>query len=361
MSGADGEGGGEKSYAPSQKRLEDARKSGDIARSPDLLAGAALAALAGVIMGQGRDMLARAGDAAMAFLAHPDRFGTDPVAILRQLGAMLAPLLPLFLAPAVAALAVLLATRGIVFAPARLEPKFSNISPLAGLSRRFGADGLIDFAKSLAKFLGLGAVLLLFLRARLAGMAELADLGAAQAAGRMMQDLGQLVTLMAALAVGIGVADYALQWFRHNARLRMTRQDLTDEAKENEGDPHARAHRRRRGQEIALNRMLADVARADVVVVNPTHYAVALRWRRGSQQAPVVVAKGVDDVAARIRARAAQHGVPLHSDPPTARALHAAVAIGQPIAPEHYRAVAAAIRFAEAMRRRARTWGGIRK
>ena len=103
-----------------------------------------------------------------------------------------------------------------------------------------------------------------------------------------------------------------------------------------------------------MNRMLADVATADVVVVNPTHYAVARKWHREKRQAPICVAKGVDEIAARIRARAAEHGVPIHSDPPTARALHASVEIGQQIAPEHYRAVAAAIRFAQAMRRRAR-------
>ena len=110
--------------------------------------------------------------------------------------------------------------------------------------------------------------------------------------------------------------------------------------------------RRQRGQEIATNRMLQDVGTADVVVVNPTHYAVALKWNRKARGAPICVAKGVDDVAARIRERAAEAGVPIHSDPPTARAIHANVEIGQQIQPEQYRAVAAAIRFAETMRKR---------
>ena len=115
-----------------------------------------------------------------------------------------------------------------------------------------------------------------------------------------------------------------------------------------------KSQRRQRAQAIAMNRMLADVPKADVIVVNPTHYAVALKWSRKSGRAPVCLAKGVDEAAARIREIAATAGVPIHSDPPTARALHASVETGQEIRPEHYAPVAAAIRFAESMRRRAR-------
>ena len=132
----------------------------------------------------------------------------------------------------------------------------------------------------------------------------------------------------------------------------MSRKEMIDEAKDSEGDPHVKMQRRQRGQEIATNRMLQDVATADVVVLNPTHYAVALKWNRKGRGAPVCVAKGMDEIAARIREKAAEAGVPMHRDPPTARAIHASVEIGQPIRPEHYQAVAAAIRFAEAMRKR---------
>jgi flagellar biosynthetic protein FlhB len=134
----------------------------------------------------------------------------------------------------------------------------------------------------------------------------------------------------------------------------MSRKELMDEYKESEGDPHFKAARRQRAQDIATNRMLADVEGADVVIVNPTHYAVALRWDRGKGGAPVCVAKGVDEIARVIRERAALHGVPVHSDPPAARAIYAAVELGQEIRIEHFRAVAAAIRFADAMRKKAR-------
>ena len=137
--------------------------------------------------------------------------------------------------------------------------------------------------------------------------------------------------------------------FRAPAALK----ELKDEMKDSEGDPQMKATRRQRSQEI-VRLMLADVEKADVVIVNPTHYAVALEWKRGSGRAPVCVAKGVDAVALRIRERAAAHDVPVWPDPPCARALHGTVRIGDEIERDHFAPVAAAIRFAEAMRENAR-------
>ena len=152
----------------------------------------------------------------------------------------------------------------------------------------------------------------------------------------------------------IALADLLWQKYHHLQKLRMSHKEMQDESKESEGDPHMKGKRRQRAQEIATNQMLHDVPRADVIIVNPTHYAVALEWARKPGTAPVVVAKGVDDVARRIREVAAESNVPIHSDPPTARALHATVKIGHEIDPEHYRAIAAAIRFATEMRAKAK-------
>lgn len=134
----------------------------------------------------------------------------------------------------------------------------------------------------------------------------------------------------------------------------MSRKELMDESKETEGDPHIRQQRRQKGYDIATNRMLSEVPNADVVIVNPEHFAVALKWERASGRAPICIAKGQDEVALRIRRAAAETGVPIRRDPPTARAIYASVDIGREIHSEHYRPVAAAIRFAEAMRARAR-------
>jgi len=129
---------------------------------------------------------------------------------------------------------------------------------------------------------------------------------------------------------------------------------MQDEFKDSEGDPHLKAARRQRAVDIAMKQMLAEVPKADVVIVNPTHYAVALKWSRGSGRAPVCVAKGTDEVAARIRTKATEAGVPIWSDPPCARAIHAQVKVGEEIDRSHFAAVAAAIRFAEKMRQKAR-------
>jgi flagellar biosynthetic protein FlhB len=138
-------------------------------------------------------------------------------------------------------------------------------------------------------------------------------------------------------------------------RMMMTRQDLKDDMKQTEGDPQVKQQRRQRAMEIAMNNMMVDAAEAAVIVVNPTHYAIALKWDRESLKAPICVAKGVDEIAARIRQIANENAIPIKSDPPTARALHATVDIGDEIGKEHYQAVAAAIRFAEAIRQKARS------
>jgi len=168
--------------------------------------------------------------------------------------------------------------------------------------------------------------------------------------GRMLVALMGIVLLV---ALALGSIDFLWQRAEHTRKHRMSRKEMMDELKQSEGDPTVKQQRRQRGQEIATNKMLLDVPTADVVIVNPTHYAVALKWDRSQATAPVCVAKGVDEIAARIRVLAAENAVPVHSDPPTARALHAKVALGQEISQDHYRAVAAAIRFAENIRSKA--------
>jgi flagellar biosynthetic protein FlhB len=148
----------------------------------------------------------------------------------------------------------------------------------------------------------------------------------------------------------VGVVDLVWQRLHHLSRNRMSRKELEDEMRESEGDPMLKGQRRQAGIAIAMNQAAAAVPKADVVIVNPTHFAVALAWDRGGGRAPVCVAKGVDEVALRIRTLAAEAGVPVRSDPPTARALHAAVDVGQEVPSAHFRAVAAAIRFADRIR-----------
>ncbi|ABN78083.1 flagellar type III secretion system protein FlhB [Cereibacter sphaeroides] len=347
----------DKPHEPSQRKLEEARRKGEVPRSQDLVTAAAYAGLLAAAMTLGDRVLQRTGEIGSTLLGQADRLSTlfsgqaqAPVGGL--LAAAVSAVLPLFLLPALAAGGALLAQRSLVVAPSKLAPRLERISPLAGLRNRFGRAALVDFLKSFVKLLLVGLLLAFFILRRSDDILGLLWMEPKIALGTMFALLLQFLLLVVILSVAVGLVDYLWQRFEHLRRNRMSRQELVEEAKDAEGDPHVKAQRRRRAVEIATNRMLQDVAKADVVVVNPTHYAVALRWKRGDKRAPVCVAKGVDEVAARIRERAIEAGVPIHRDPPAARALHAMVQIGEEIRPEHYQAVAAAVRFAETIRRK---------
>jgi flagellar biosynthetic protein FlhB len=239
-------------------------------------------------------------------------------------------------------------------------PKLDRISPLSGLKNKLGRKGLFEFAKSFAKLLIISILLGLFLTRQADDILNMIYLTPAMSTALLMDQILSFLTLILFIAAIIGGVDYFWQRAEHLRSNRMSRKEMMDEHKNSEGDPHMKAKRRQRGQEIAMNQMLGDVATADVIIVNPTHFAVALKWDRASGRAPICVAKGVDEIAARIREKAAEAGVPLHSDPPTARVLHASLKIGQEVSPDHYRAVAAAVRFSEKMRQKARDMRGSR-
>ena len=350
----------DKPYEPTPQKLEEARKQGDIVRSPDLntaisylgflAAGALLAPWA--IDGLGRltqVLLGQAHDIAPLVLA--------PGGMALALGIMGQPVLAtaaVVLVPAGLLLAILFAQGALLFTPSKLAPKLSRISPIENAKQKFGAHGLFQFAKSTVKLTLVAVLLALYLIARSERI--LASLYAEP--GQVLLTLGWLtfefLAVTALLAAVIGAVDWMWEWAQHQQKNRMSRQELMDETKSSEGDPYIKSQRRSRGQAIAMNQMLADVPKADVVVVNPTHYAVALRWDRAGKNVPICVAKGVDETARRIRETAAEAGVPVFSDPPTARSLHAMVEIGAPIRPDHFKAVAVAIRFADLMRQKAR-------
>lgn len=347
----------DKQHDPSQRRLDEARKRGELPRSADITAAASYAGLLLAALIGGASMLQQAGQAGMALLDRAEVLaplfmagGKAPLGgVIGGYGLALAPL---FALPMLGVILALIGQRAFVFAPEKLAPKLSRISPRATAGQKFGREGLFDFGKSFVKMIAVGWILALHLSSNAPQIVASLTMSPGQGIGVMLEITVEFLFLVVILSAVTGGLDYLWQSAQHIRRNRMSRQDMMDEMKDSEGDPHIKGQRRQRAQEIALNRMLQDVATADVVIVNPTHYAVALRWKRSDRTAPVCVAKGVDEVAARIREKAALAGVPLHSDPPTARALHAAVEIGAPIRPEHYKPVAAAIRFAEALKKR---------
>ncbi len=352
----------DKDHEASQKKLDDARERGEVARSTDLTMAAGFGGLLLVAMTIGPAAMLRFGDAAKAFLGQIDRVATrmngggtgGPWGVSGWVLAIIVPVLPFFLLPGLAALLAIIAQRALIFSTEKLMPKLSRIDPMANAGQKFGRNGLFEFAKSAVKLVLVGLLLGYFLIAKLPVIVLTLEMDAAPVSAVLLRLFVEFLIFVVVMSAVIGGLDYLWQYFEHLRRNRMSRQDMMDEFKQSEGDPQMKSQRRQRAQAIAMNRMLADVPKADVIVVNPTHYAVALKWNRKSGRAPICLAKGVDEAAARIREIAATAGVPIHSDPATARALHASVEIGQEIRREHYAPVAAAIRFAENMRRRAR-------
>jgi flagellar biosynthesis protein FlhB len=358
MSGG-GEDEADKEHTASQQKLDQARKEGDLPRSVDLQTAAATGGLLLALFSFGAWAVDRAGTAGMVVLDQADRLsslvtGGGSGAIAGLILSFAGPPLALLLVAPVLVIALLLACRGLVFAPAKLAPKLSRISVMAAARQKFGLEGLVEFGKSAVKLGIVSVILYAFLAARFEDILASLYLTPAMSAALMARMMLEFLFIVFLLQLTLGGVDYIWQIHRHGQRHRMSRKEMMDEFKESEGDPHLKSARRQRAQEVATNRMLTDVATSNVVVVNPTHYAVALKWDRTKGGAPICVAKGMDEIAAKIRERAAEHGVPIHSDPPTARAIHATVEIGQEIRVEQYRAVAAAIRFADAMRKRAR-------
>lgn len=349
----------DREHEATPQKLVEARKKGDVPRSPELLVAVGTGGFLLSLFALGAWVVERAGAAGIVLFDHADTLSQMALSggggqLSGFLLAFAGPPLALLLLPPILVLMTVIVTRGFVVAPNRLAPKLSRISLVATAKSKFGVEGLVEFAKSAAK-LGLVSMLLyLFLASRSDEILAAIFLDPKLSTALLVRLMQEFLAVLLLAALVLGGADYLWQLHLFRTRNRMTRKEVMDEYKENEGDPHLKSARRQRAQEVATNRMLADVAKADVVVVNPTHYAVALRWQRTKGQAPVCVAKGVDEIAMRIRERAAEHGVPIHSDPPTARAIHATVEIGQEIRVEQYRAIAAAIRFADAMRKRAR-------
>ena len=349
----------EKEHEPSQKKLDEARQKGEIPRSADLITAASYAGFLLASFAFGEAGLIRAGEAATVLLGQSDKLSTlflsgSGTAIGGVMGAFVLALAAFFLAPFFTALLAVIAQRSMIFTPSKLAPKLNRISPISGFKNKFGRKGLFEFAKSAFKLTLISCLLFGFLRYQTDKILGMMFLSPTHSTAMMMKIILHFIGIITLIVTVIGGIDYFWQHAEHKRQNRMSRKEMMDEHKSSEGDPHMKAKRRQKGQEIANSSMLLDVGKADVVIVNPTHYAVALRWDKASGRAPTCVAKGVDEIAARIRERAAEAGVPLHADPPTARLLYANLEIGQEIHPDHYRVVAAAIRFAEALRNKVR-------
>jgi len=344
---------GERTEAPTPKRLKDARQKGNVAKSDEVvaigvlfLAVAALKMLGPALWSDMQELLSEGlGNPAGQEMTRESAFQLWKDVSGKALMAML-PLLGLLAAGGVL---FNLAQTGLLLSGEGLKPKLSRVNPGAGLKRLFSMEGLARLAKSLFKFGAVSLVVFFTIRGQLAELASLSQLTVAGGAMRMV-DLGFDIAFKAVgLLFVMAAADYAWQRRRFLKQLMMTKEELKQEMKENDGDPQIRAAIRRRRQQL-MNRMIAAVKTADVVVTNPTHFAVALKYDPVTMQAPMVVAKGQDHLAKRIREVAAKNGVPVLEEPPLARALHASVPIGQYIPANLFRAVAEVLAWVYALR-----------
>ena len=350
----------DKSFEPTPQKLEQARRKGDIPRSTDLLTAVGYLGFTLAFVTMGPFIIEHVGAPLSFFIANAHELSTvvfagSPQPILGGFFRDVAyGISPVFVTPALAVILTIVAMRGFLLTPSKLQPKLSRISIIENAKHKFGRSGLFEFGKSFVKLLVYSVCLAIFLQMNLPDMISGIEGDPRLVVRGLAEFCLSFLFVVVVISALIGAIDVLFQYQEHMRKNMMSRKEIMDETKEAEGDPHMKQQRRSRAMAIAQAQMMADVPRADVVVVNPTHYAVALSWDRAPGTAPVCVAKGVDEIALRIREIGQENGIPIHSDPPTARALHSLVEIGEEIGTEHYQAVAAAIRFADEMRERAR-------
>ncbi len=348
----------DKTEEPTPRKLEQAREKGDIVYSPEVGSALSLLAATGVIAFMSGPVASETARSFIGFIAMPDQFAAEPgslLAIAGDIGVRLMLILGLAaLAFAAAGLLARYLQDKPTFTAARLEPKLEKLNPAEGFKRVFGKAAAASFAKSIIKLLVVGAALAWVLWPNDAELEQASLLDPAALLPLVRDRAVALLLALASAAVVLAAVDYLSTRHSFMQRMRMSRREIRDEYRLSEGDPMVKAKLRQVRTQRSRLRMLQAVPTASVVVTNPTHYAVALRYEEGETPAPVCVAKGVDTVAQRIREAAEEHNVPVVEDPPLARALFATAEVDEPIPRQHYEAVAKVIGFVLRLARRRR-------
>ncbi|MBK7405762.1 MAG: flagellar biosynthesis protein FlhB [Phycisphaerales bacterium] len=351
---------GEKTEQPTSRRLSEARERGQIAKSQELSAAIDLAA--GVVL-----LVVAGGFIVRAFLSIMERsyasegagWSTDPASVWPLAKSVAVDgasvMVPMLLAAAIISFIAQFLQVGWNVSTKPLMPKLSKISPAAGLKRLFGKRGIV---KSAVNSVTLAVVLALAVSIIARGTPKIVGLPALGAAEGMVLIARMLLALalwLAAVLLVIGVIDWLYQRWQHTQDLKMTKQEVKDERRSMDGDPQLKGRRFRMMRDIVMQRIQQQVPLADVVVTNPTHFAVALRYDEEAMGAPRVVAKGADYMAQRIRVVAAAAGVPIIERPPLARGLYYGVEVGREISSEYYEAVAEILAYVYRLEQRSRS------
>lgn len=356
MSG--GGSGGEKTEKATPKRRKKARRDGQIGNSRELGTWLGLLAATFVLPHVVRTVLSNSTDSLVqvgAIIRTPD-VGTAMIMAREAATAAFKAVLPLALVIAGVAVVSVAVQGGIFFSPKAFKPQVKRLNPMHGFKRMFGPQGLWELIKALLKTSALALVVYMAVRKLIPTLYGAGSMTLTALLGTAVSTALTVLRYAAVAGIVMAVGDFVVVRRRNNKALKMSKQEIKDEMKSSEGDPHIRGQRRARALAMARNRMMADIPSADVVLVNPTHVAVALRYdpKRG---APRVVAKGSDHLAAKIREIAETHRIPMVRDVPLARTLYATVEVGQEIPPDLYKAVATVLAFIMTLRKRGSTAG----
>lgn len=339
-----------KTEEPTAKKLEEARKKGQIASSRELYHFFMMLSFLFFVMFLGPKLGVDSLDLLTPFVGSGDQFdmsagGVNDTFQHIVFGMLMLLFLP-FLLTFVAAITPAILQKKLVFASEHIKPKLSKISPLAGFGRLFGMKAIIEFLKSLLKVFVVGAICAMVLMPYRDELPQLLH----SSSNATMLEYTQSITRKVLTAICIflfllSIVDYLYQRFTLLKSLRMTKHEVKEEYRQQEGDPHVKQRLRQIRRDRAKSRMMANVPKADVIVTNPTHYAIALKYDAATMQAPVMLAKGADEVAARIREKAGEHKIPIIRNPPLARILYETTDIDEEIPIEHYQAVAKIIGY----------------
>ncbi len=355
---ADDQDKSQKTEEPTARRLEDAAEKGDVTKSPDVSSWFGLLGTVLVISIFATSVTTRLAHGLAIFLTSPEDIPVDAgslVMLTHHLMVFAAEILiPVFLVQMVVALLGTVIQHRPIFSLEVLVPDLMRLTPIAGLQRIFSWSGLMETGKSLIKLLIVGGVAVRVLWPELQKLPRTVGLGMKPLLGLMLHMVLLLFATVLSVMALIAAADFAYQRWSFTRKMRMSKQEIREESKQSEGDPLVRARIRSIRLERGRRRMIAAVPKADVVVANPTHYAVALKYDAETMSAPTVLAKGQNLVALRIREIAEENDIPVVENPPLARALFATCAIDQEIPVEHYRAVAEVISYVLKLKHRGR-------
>lgn len=335
----------EKTEAPTPRKRQEARNEGNVAKSMDLTAACTLLASVLLLNFLGSRVLSGMRLAVEAMLSgvhasNPTRLDDLGPLVVFSGRMLVAIVLPLLLGVAAVALVVTVAQVGFMVTSKPLTPNFGKLSPIKGMANLFNARGGIRLIMSLAKVAVIGGLATLVIVNDMDYILHLGELTPMQAFGGACELVYALALKLAALLLVLAIMDYAFQKWQHERDLRMSKHDIKEEMKRMEGDPMVKQRRARVAKQLAMQRLAQAVPGADVIVTNPTHFAIALQYDGKSMRAPKVIGKGADFMAMRIRQIASLHGIPIIERKELARALYKSVDVGQEVPPEHYAAIA---------------------